>query len=325
MSSLLRIIVASLVINIAVTEDKPLGDVCEAESDNALCSVLQDGYGSNDGDKIAYLEFIQSKARKFPSSTETVYLEKNATVESQSIPDGDVVGDFSPKKTALKSDIKNVMPLTEAQRLDEAAIKEYPDMIPQVPIMFPDTLEWYDAAIVPKLQGLDRNSKIRITNQTEVPYWQTLQYAHRNFRFLITRFQEGAVRKKFFDTFTEAQKIRTWAINGLMRKILCTDAFRNWVMASNFSDGATPDSVYPSFEYANKATYISMYDIEGPRIDAYANAIGVVFDRYFFSKASDSFLLGVYTHEQSHNLGYHHKSLVPNPIKKFMADRKSVV
>lgn len=232
--------------------------------------------------------------------------------------------DDDPKhlsKKAKMSDGKNPMSREEAEKLDQEAAKMYPYTLPNVPVMYPGGVAEHDKDIAVKLEGLDRDAQIRLPGGKEVPYWQTLQYANRHFVIYVTRFREGKVGKKVFDDFPENERVVVWAWSGLLRKLLCTPDFAEWVKGQEFAEGATPELVYESFHDVSKGVSISQFDVAAPRVNAVANGRSIVFDNEKSLLEKDfGYMLQTYAHEQSHNVGYSHASKVPYPIMKFVKE-----
>jgi len=304
MALLTRILVATFVNGAVAADEAPVGHACSADLGLALDVAAG---GAHD-----YVELHHLRARRVRRAFGADSADEQAGAEGES--DAGFEGD----PNNVKTDAENTMPVEEAQSLDAATIGAHPEVMPQAPSMYPDSLETLDAAIAPKLQGLSRHSLIRLPGGAEVPYWQTHQYANRHFRLFITRWKEGAVKEKTFDTLSEAQKVRIWYTHARLRKIMCTETFRTWVLSSTFAEGNTPEGVYAQFEGVPQGSSVAMRDIPKQNIGAVANGRGVVFDSVKYETWSDEQLLGIYGHERSHNLGYSHESEVPYSLGRWL-------
>lgn len=218
-----------------------------------------------------------------------------------------------PEKAASMNDIKNADPEQVVRRRDQEAAKKFPDALPTVTAMFPALRKARDKDIASKLKGLQRDSIIRLPNNKSVPYWQTLQYADRHFRIYVDRFREGRFDGKWFKSIPEHSKTRVWAASGLLRKVLCSERFRTWVMGRTFK-GVTPERVYHRFQSANKGTYAGVREYPWYVLGA-ANGQGVFFNhaRKLLTGGMGQ-LLSTLAHEQAHNLGFSHRTGVPYPI-----------
>jgi len=221
------------------------------------------------------------------------------------------------QSTAARSDDKMIH-LEWALKLDENASQMFPGVLPAVPVMYPEVMEARDRDIAPKLRGLNRSSRIRVRNDTEVPYWQTLQYADRHFGIHVDRFRGPwwtGGNKYYF--IPNNLKSRAWAASGLLRKLLCTERFRIWVFTSLFS-GRTREDVYRTFQNTQKGTYFGVRDLS--RGLAIANSKGAVINNKMFLQIINSprWLIGILAHEQAHNLGFSHATGVPYPIGNAM-------
>lgn len=301
MALLIHILVTTFVKGTFAVDEAPLGQACGADLGPALDEAV--GGGSE------YVELRQLQAHKARRALGAAGADEQAAAE------GEADAGFEGNPNNVKTDAPTTMPVGEAQSLDEATMSAHPDVLPQAPSMYPDSLEALDAAIAPKLQGLGRHSLIRLPDGTEVPYWQTHQYANRHFRLTITRWREGT--NKNFELPSEAEKLRIWATHARMRKIMCTETFRTWVLSEEFEEGNTPEGVYAQFEGVPQGSYISMKDLPAPRANAVANGRGVAIDSVKFDNLSDDYFLGVYVHERAHNLGYSHDTQVPYPIGRW--------
>lgn len=300
MALLIHILVTALVKGTLAVDEAPLGQACGADLGPALDEAVGGGGGE-------YVELRQLQARRAGRALGADGADEQAAAEEEAD------AGFEGNPDNVKTDAPTTMPVEEAQGLDEATMNAHPDVLPQAPSMYPDTLEALDAAIAPKLQGLGRHSVIRLSDGTEVPYWQTHQYANRHFRLTITRWREDEGK---FDVLSEAQKLRIWAAHARMRKIMCTETFRTWVLSSTFEEGNTPEGVYAQFEGVPQGSFLAMKGLDGRR-NGVANGKGVIWNSVRFDSMSDDYFLGVYVHERSHNLGYSHQSQVPYPIGRW--------
>lgn len=231
-----------------------------------------------------------------------------------------------------KGDADNPMPLAEAQALDGevADLGNFDSLPPLAPLLHPDLVDQHDAGILEKLQNLTRDSQLILPDGTRIPYWQTLQYASRNMRMFITRFMEGPVgKRKVFDPINATERAVVWEMAALTRKILVTDC----VKGALEGDPKFPDTItyskklyrgapfsgaifYRHLEGDTTASYVRLGKLTGS-MSAVANGAGITFNnKKQFSERDQGTFVGIYCHEQAHNMGYHHKDNAPYSIQK---------
>jgi len=232
-------------------------------------------------------------------------------------------------------DRDNMMPLEEALALDKAAAALFPqEFLPMVPVLYPQELDNADKGIASKLEGLERDTPILLPTGITIPYWQTLQYANRNFRLFVTRFREPKANE---DVITEDERIRVWAMTAIAHKRMLTDVFKECVMARDDipSRGTTPRSAgdlsaaifHKKLEHVYRGSSFSGQPKKGGGgkkiASAWATGKGIKFNTVtkILDKKLGSFV-GLYLHEQSHNMGYGHQDKIPWVIQKCAGSNK---
>jgi len=231
-------------------------------------------------------------------------------------------------------DIENVMPLLEAQKLDEAMLgvnqlisrkESFDSLPPMAPLLYPTLVEQHDANILEKLGGLTRDSQITLPGNIKIPYWQTLQYANRNMRTFLTRFVEGQVGKRYFDEMPPDERAIAWEMSSILRKILVTDCVKEFIEG----DPKYPSEIgfnkfkgepfsaaifYKHIENDVRGSYMRLGEMKSAC--AYADGKGITFNNAKkFSEKDTMKFVGCYAHEQAHNMGYHHKDRAPGGIQ----------
>lgn len=230
----------------------------------------------------------------------------------------------------LKGDIANPMPLEEAQEWDSRISAMNPNcpLAPNAPLLYPEIVDAHDADIASKLDGMLRETEITLPDGTDIQYWQTLQYANRNFRQYITRFKDG----EGLYYVSESDKVTLWEATSTLRKILVTDCIKDYIYSfegwpSTFTGGGvrasltgTPfsgDIYYTRTEKDIMGSMLGMKPYSGGACGA-ANGKEINFNsNWGLPECCEEYnwLLGCFAHEISHNMGYHHISRVPGQIQ----------
>ena len=229
-----------------------------------------------------------------------------------------------------RGDIDNVMPLSEAQALDGevASLENFDSLPPLAPLLYPYLVDQHDSDILEKLQNLTRDSQLVLPDGTKIPYWQTLQYVSRSMRVFLTRFVEGTAGNKVFDNISAPERVVVWEMASLLRKLLVTDCVKQYIE----SDPTYPDTItysaqkyrgapfsgaifYKHLEGDVTASYMRL-GVMNPRACAYATGVGITFNNITpFSEKNTKQFVGCYSHEQAHNMGYHHRDRAPGGIQ----------
>jgi len=236
-----------------------------------------------------------------------------------------------PKIKERKDDRNNRMPLKEALALDKAAAALFPEeFLPMMPVLYPGEMDKADNGIALKLEGLERDTPILLPGGTTIPYWQTLQYANRNFRLFVTRFLLKSKGGKVWDVITEDERIRVWAMTGIAHKRMLTDEFKACVMArddipSHHRDGSSLSAAifYEVLEHVYRGSSFHG-ERKKTKASAWAFGTGIKFNTMtkLLDKRMGSFV-GLYLHEQGHNMGYGHADKIPWVIQKCGGAKKA--